>query len=183
MANEDLEAILMQDKDFVAHVVAIHPAEKWDLPSLDDIDYSLWNKEIEWKRLALEDLYRFLNGPYIEDNFKDNGQRKEWRDGMEAKHDWFYGYYRNNALRTNLMGQVMRSAMNQLMEHYTGAGKKELEALAQAARQRAMEASSGYDSKSIKDKIDTSRWVKDAVYQVIMFLYNQGPGTAKEAPR
>jgi len=123
MPEKNLESILLM------HIV-IHPAEEWDLPSLDEIDYSLWEKGKGVKRLVLERLYRFLNGPYIEDNFKDHEERREWRSEMEGKYPWFYGYYAGNALRVNMMAQVAQSAMRLLRIGYKGQREEEFEALA-----------------------------------------------------
>ncbi|MBI2522858.1 hypothetical protein HYW19_00550 [Candidatus Woesearchaeota archaeon] len=175
MANKDLETILMQD----LHVVAIHPVEEWNLPSLDEIGYSLW-VDIGPRRLALERLYKLLNGPYIEDNLENHELRRRWRTQMEEKYPWFYSYYVDNALRVNTMVQVVQSAMRLLKRGYKGLRREEFEALAQAAHQKTEEAASNYDSKSIYEKINAARQVKYAVYNVIMFLYNQGADAAKE---
>ena len=164
LPDSEIERILQNDQ----HIVAIHPAEEWKIPT---ISYSRFKQE---KKASVEDKVKqivdFLNCPYIEDDFgSDHPARRKWECELEAKYDWFKAYMARNAL-SNTKLATLRNCFTLLELDYIAPDINEFKAIMGKSDVLCMDYRATCESKPTKEKIDYVKNVKQAVYQVLLFL-------------
>lgn len=160
LLESEMEAILSKEP----HIVSIHPAEDWEIPSIDssilpDTEYD-----------PSEPLIDYLKMHYIVDDFgADHKARREWRTELSSKYDWFNDYYANNAIKLGNRIPTLVNALSFLEKGYNGSNRDQLHKKCDKIRNTIGNIS----QHSIST--DYAKEVKQAIYDTLIFLSQQSP--------
>ena len=167
-SESHMENVLLRD----SHVISITHGKLRDVPSVDYLLFSADERDLAEENIMT--LGQYVNSPYIRDNFRDHGDRQNWRDRMCKKYTWFHDYYNTNAYKSNSLLAVSL-ALDKISSAYIGKNRRKLRELLKREEDMRSEP---YDDFTLTQKRTYIRRVKQVVYDVLVFLSSQSPASS-----
>jgi hypothetical protein len=142
--------------------------EDWPIPA---VDLSLWFiRGRNASRRYLSSLANYLNSGYVEDDFTDHEERREWRSQMQKKYPEFHDFYSRNPLRNNRINIAVESA-RMLNRDYVGTDKGGVLTLSEQIA--GFKTGEDYHQLPLEDKKSHVFGLKMSIFYFLGFLSEQ----------
>tara|TARA_Y100000310_G_scaffold317192_1_gene369779 strand:+ start:514 stop:1023 length:510 start_codon:yes stop_codon:yes gene_type:complete len=166
--GESIEDLLRSDP----HVVSIESEGTWNYKEVNPF---LFKERTDWAKDYIEDLWRFLDRPYIVDDFGDHAIRTKWKhiDVKELYGQDAVDFLQSNALRTMNYAFVNGCLIDVInIDNYCGTNPDGFEDSVSKVRSSCDKL---IDDKSDSTPIELVKDFKQDIYNLLDFLSYQSP--------
>ena len=168
LSELEKRTLLLEDP----HILRIEDSEEWDFP---DIDLKLWSEERRnYSSQRLKYIKSAFSNPYIVDDFgSDHSSRREWRREFKREHEWARKYLEQDSLRVNNR-EVILICIDSLLREYQGTNAEEFKTRFDNIY-KLQKGNRHYNSLPSEKKIEEMRAIKQAAFDLLVYLSEQEP--------